>query len=281
MNKQKLVIIDSYALLHRAWHAIPPLETKNGLLVNAVYGFSALVLNIIKTSQPDYIMAAFDLAGPTFRHEEYDNYKAQRVKQADEFYDQIPLAREVLDALKIPILSQKGFEADDILGSVATQAYKKYPELEIFIVTGDLDTLQLVNDRIKVLTLKKGFNDIITYDVEAVKTRYDLAPKQIIDLKALMGDSSDNIKGVKGIGQKGASDLIREFGDVENLYKNITSPKIKERTRELLLADQKNAIHSKHLVTIVTDLKLDWDLAAMKFGDFDKNKVLEVFHNER
>jgi len=284
MNKQpttgglkKLVIIDSYALLHRAWHAIPPLETKNGLLVNAVYGFSALVLNIIKTSQPDYIMAAFDLAGPTFRHEEYDNYKAQRVKQADEFYDQIPLAREVLDALKIPILSQKGFEADDILGSVATQAYKKYPELEIFIVTGDLDTLQLVNDRIKVLTLKKGFNDIITYDVEAVKTRYDLAPKQIIDLKALMGDSSDNIKGVKGIGQKGANDLIREFGDVENLYKNITSPKIKERTRELLLADQKNAIHSKHLVTIVTDLKLDWDLAAMKFGDFDKNKVLEVF----
>src|SRR3989339_237210 len=237
MNKQpttgglkKLVIIDSYALLHRAWHAIPPLETKNGLLVNAVYGFSALVLNIIKTSQPDYIMAAFDLAGPTFRHEEYDNYKAQRVKQADEFYDQIPLAREVLDALKIPILSQKGFEADDILGSVATQAYKKYPELEIFIVTGDLDTLQLVNDRIKVLTLKKGFNDIITYDVEAVKTRYDLAPKQIIDLKALMGDSSDNIKGVKGIGQKGANDL-----------------------------------------------KLDWDLAAMKFGDFDKNKVLEVF----
>lgn len=277
MNKQKLVIIDSYALLHRAWHAIPPLETKNGLLVNAVYGFSSLVLNIIKQSQPDYIMAAFDLAGPTFRHTEYDNYKAQRVKQADEFYDQIPLAREVLDALQIPILSQEGFEADDILGSVATQAYKKYPELEIFIVTGDLDTLQLVNDRIKVLTLKKGFNDIVTYDIEAVKTRYDLAPKQIIDLKAIMGDASDNIKGVKGIGQKGASDLIREFGDVENLYKNIASPKIKERTRELLLADQKNAIHSKHLVTIVTDLKLDWNLQAMKFGDFDKNKVLEVF----
>lgn len=277
MNKEKLVIIDSYALLHRAWHAIPPLETKNGLLVNAVYGFSALVLNIIKTSQPDYIMAAFDLAGPTFRHTEYDNYKAQRTKQADEFYDQIPKACEVLDALKIPILSKEGFEADDILGSVATQAYKKYPKLEIFIVTGDLDTLQLVNDRIKVLTLKKGFNDIVTYDIEAVKARYDLAPKQIIDLKALMGDSSDNIKGVKGIGQKGASDLIREFGDVENLYKNIDSPKIKERTRELLLADQKNAIHSKHLVTIVTDLKLDWNLQAMKFGDFDKNKVLEVF----
>ncbi len=277
MNKQKLVIIDSYALLHRAWHAIPPLETKNGLLVNAVYGFSSLVLNIIKQSQPDYIMAAFDLAGPTFRHTEYDNYKAQRTKQADEFYDQIPLAREVLDALKIPILSKAGFEADDILGSVATQAYKKYPELEIFIVTGDLDTLQLVNDRIKVLTLKKGFNDIVTYDIQAVKDRYDLAPKQIIDLKALMGDSSDNIKGVKGIGQKTASDLIREFGDVENLYKNIDSPKIKERTRALLLADQKNALASKHLVTIVTDLKLDWDLQTMKFGDFDKNEVLEVF----
>jgi DNA polymerase-1 len=276
-SSKKLVIIDSYALLHRAWHAIPPLETKNGLLVNAVYGFSALVLNIIKQSQPDYIMAAFDLAGPTFRHTEYDNYKAQRVKQADEFYNQIPLAREVLDALEIPILSQEGFEADDILGSVATQAYKQYPNLDIFIVTGDLDTLQLVNDRIKVLTLKKGFNDIITYDIEAVKERYDLAPRQIIDLKAIMGDASDNIKGVKGIGQKGASDLIREFGDLENLYKNIASPKIKDRTRDLLLADQENAIHSKHLVTIVTDLKLDWSLEAMAFGDFDKNKVLEIF----
>lgn len=276
-NSKKLVIIDSYALLHRAWHAIPPLETKNGLLVNAVYGFSALVLNIIKQSQPDYIMAAFDLAGPTFRHTEYDNYKAQRVKQADEFYDQIPLAREVLDALEIPILSQEGFEADDILGSVATQAYKQYPDLDIFIVTGDLDTLQLVNDRIKVLTLKKGFNDIVTYDIEAVKERYDLAPRQIIDLKAIMGDASDNIKGVKGIGQKGASDLIREFGDVENLYKNIGNPKIKDRTRALLLADQKNALASKHLVTIVTDLKLNWSLEAMAFGNFDKNKVLEIF----
>ncbi|MCB9803121.1 DNA polymerase I [Candidatus Nomurabacteria bacterium] len=276
-KKEKLVIIDSHALLHRAWHAVPPLHNKEGLMVNAVFGFSSLILNIIKETKPDYMLAAFDLAEETFRHKKTETYKAQRVKQADEFYQQIPLAEDVLATFKIPVLSKGGFEADDVLGSIAKEVYEKHKNIEVYIVTGDLDALQLVNDRVKVVTLKKGFNEIMIYDPQAVRERFNLEPKQIIDLKALMGDSSDNIKGVKGIGQKGASDLIREFGSVENIYQNIDSPKIKDRTRELLKADHQAALDSKELVTIVNDLKLDWNLEQAKFGDFDAEEVYQIF----
>ena len=276
-KKEKLIIIDSHALLHRAWHAVPPLQTKDGLLVNAVYGFSSLVLNIIKETKPDYVIAAFDLPKPTFRHEKFEAYKAQRVKQADEFYDQIPLAEEILDAFNIPIISKAGFEADDVLGTIAQQVYKKHKEIETFIVTGDLDVLQLINDRVKVITLKRGFNDIVTYDLAAVKERYGLKPKQIIDLKAIQGDASDNIPGVKGIGQKGASDLIQQFRSVEGVYKNIDSKKIKDRTRKLLLEDKKAALESKELVTIVTNVKLGWKLNDAKFSDFDAEEVYKIF----
>ena len=276
-KKEKLIIIDSHALLHRAWHAVPPLHTKDGLLVNAVYGFSSLILNIIKETKPDYVIAAFDLPKPTFRHEKFEAYKAQRVKQADEFYDQIPLAEEVLEAFNIPIISQAGFEADDVLGTIANQVYKNHDNIETFIVTGDLDALQLVNDRVKVITLKRGFNDIVTYDIAAVKERYGLKPIQIIDLKAIQGDASDNIPGIKGIGQKGASDLIQQFGSVEGVYKNIDSDKIKERTKKLLLDDKQSALQSKELATIVTDMKLDWKLSEAEFADFDAEEVYQIF----
>ncbi len=276
-NNKKLVIIDSNALMHRAWHAIPALSTKDGLMVNAVYGFTSLLLKIITELKPDYIIAAFDLAGKTFRHHEYTDYKAQRVKQAQEFYDQIPLAKEVLEAFHIPVITKEGFEADDVIGTIAKTTYEKNPEVQTIIVTGDLDALQLVNKRTKVLTLKRGFNDTVIYDEAAVIERYGLKPEQLIDFKALQGDNSDNIKGVKGIGEKGASDLIKEFVSLENLYKKINSPSIKDRTRELLIKYQTEATLSKRLVTIVTDVPIEIDLNKATWNQYDANEVYKIF----
>ncbi len=273
---KKLVVIDSHALLHRAWHAVPPLSTKDGIMVNAVFGYTSLLLNIIKEIKPDYLIASFDVAGGTFRHEQYEEYKAQRVKQADEFYDQIPLAYEILEAFNIPILTKKGFEADDIIGTIAAQTYKNHEDVETIIVTGDLDTLQLVNGRVKVMTLKRGFNDTIIYDKTAVVERYGLNPDQLIDMKAIMGDSSDNIKGVAGIGLKGATDLIKEFGNLEDVYKNLDKIS-KDRTKKLLSEQKKEAFESKELVTIVQDVSIKWKLEQAKFSDFDPEEVYEIF----
>ena len=246
-------------------------------MVNAVYGFTTLLLKIIKELEPDYLLAAFDLAGKTFRHEEYTAYKAQRVKQADEFYQQIPLAQEVLAAFNIPVLTKAGFEADDVIGTIADTVYKKYKNIKTTIITGDLDALQLVNERTEVLTLKRGFNDTIIYDLNLVKERYGLEPEQLIDLKALKGDASDNIKGVKGIGEKGAESLIQEFGSLENLYKKIAQSEVKPRIKELLTQYKKEAFESKHLVTIVKDVPLSWELEDAKMSNFDPEKVYDIF----
>ncbi|RJQ34436.1 DNA polymerase I [Candidatus Parcubacteria bacterium] len=275
-KQEKLVIIDSHALLHRAWHAVPPLKTKDGLVVNAVFGFTSLLIKIIKELKPEYIVACFDLAGKTFRHEQYQDYKAQRIKQADEFYSQIPLTYEVLESFNIPILSKEGFEADDVIGTIAKKAYQN-KDLQTIIVTGDLDALQLVNDRTEIFTLKRGVNDTITYDIAAVKERYGLEPKQIIDLKAIQGDTSDNIKGVKGIGAKGAGDLIKKFGSLENLYVNLDKSELKERTKKLLQEQKKEAFASKELVTIVTNVPIDWQLEKARLADFDPEDVHKIF----
>ncbi|MDD5749721.1 MAG: DNA polymerase I [Patescibacteria group bacterium] len=276
-KQEKLVLIDSHALLHRSWHAIPPLNTKDGLMVNAVFGYSSLLLKIIQELKPDYIIATFDLAEKTFRHQKYSDYKAQRVKQADEFYNQIPLAYKVLEAFSIPIISQSGYEADDIIGTITEEVCQKYPHIQTTIITGDLDTLQLVNDKVKVFTLKKGLSDTITYDLTAVKERYGLNPGQLVDLKAIQGDASDNIKGVKGIGEKGANDLIRQFGSLENLYQKIEKADLKERTKQLLLEQKKEAFASKELLTIVKDVPLNWQLETARFENFDPEKVYQIF----
>jgi len=273
---EKLIIIDGHALLHRAWHAVPPLKTKDGLMVNAVFGFTSLLMKIIKDLKPDYIVACFDLAGKTFRHEEYKDYKAQRIRQADEFYDQIPLTYEILQSFNIPIITKEGFEADDVIGTIAKQVYQN-KNIQTTIVTGDLDALQLVNDHTRVFTLKRGVNDTITYDEAAVKERYGLEPKQLIDLKAIQGDASDNIKGVRGIGAKGANDLIKEFGSLENLYQKIEKSKLKDRIKNLLLEQKKEAFESKHLVTIVTNVPIKFDLDRAEFCNFDPEKVHAIF----
>ncbi len=276
-NKQKLVIIDSHALLHRAWHAVPPLQTKDGLMVNAVYGFTSLILNIIKELKPQYVLAAWDLPEPTWRHKDFVAYKAQRVKKEDEFYQQIPLAEEVMGALSIPVLSAVGWEADDIIGTVSKIVHEEYPQMEILIVTGDLDALQLVNGKVKVITLKRGFNDTVVYDEAAVKERYGLKPAQLIDLKAIQGDTSDNIPGVKGIGEKGASDLIKNFGNLEKVYQNLESSKIKARLKELLQAQKSEAFLSKKLVTISTAVPIKLDLGKAQWGQYRLEEVYNIF----
>ena len=200
-KNKTLVLIDAHALIHRAYHALPPLNTGKGELVNAVFGFSSILLKVLKDLAPDYIAATFDLAGPTFRHKEFEAYKATRVKAPDELYAQIGRVKEVLAAFNIPVFAKAGYEADDLLGTISHQLKTKNYKLKTIIVTGDLDTLQLVDENTNVYTLKKGVKDTIMYDEAAVRGRFGgLSPEQMNDYKGLKGDPSDNIPGVPGVG---------------------------------------------------------------------------------
>ena len=278
-KKKQFLIIDGYALLHRAWHAIPPLTTKEGELVNAVYGFTTILLTVIKEFNPDYLAVALDRKEPTFRRKEYKEYKAQREKQPDELYNQIDRLREVIGTFGIPVYEKAGYEADDVIGTICAQKSVDRKDVQSVIVTGDLDTLQLVDDNTVVFTLRRGIKDTIIYDERSVKERFDgIVPGQLIDFKALRGDVSDNIPGVRGIGEKTAISLIKEFGSLDNLYKNLDSPKIKDKTRVLLREQKKEAELSKHLATIVTNVPdLKFKLEDVAFGDFDRDKILKLF----
>ena len=218
MLPKRLVLIDGNALVHRAFHALPPLTSPNGVITNAVFGFSSILIKMIKELKPDYIVATFDLAGPTFRHEEFEDYKSQRVKAPDELYAQMGLVKEVLNAFGIPVYTRQGYEADDVIGTIVIKAQKN-DNLQIVITTGDLDTLQLVKGKkVVIFTLRRGVTDTVIYDEEAVKERYGLKPAQLNDFRGLKGDPSDNIPGVVGIGEKTAARLIGEFGSLDKLY---------------------------------------------------------------
>ena len=258
------MLIDGNAIVHRAWHALPPLSTKNGQIVTSVYGFTMLLLRAIKELNPTHIAVTFDLAGPTFRHLEYTEYKAQREKKPDALYEQIPLIRQVLKSFKIPVYTAEGFEADDVIGTIATTASNKN-KAKVYIVTGDMDTLQLVDQNISVFTLRKGLTDTLTYTPEVVKERYQLNPNQMVDYKALRGDPSDNIKGVKGIGEKTATQLIQQFETVENIYQELEKGDLDGVTKsvqEKLRISKDDAFLAKRLSKIKTDVEL-----AFKFND--------------
>ena len=274
---KKLILIDGNAIIHRSYHALPPLTTKSGELVNAVYGFSSTILSVIAKFQPDYIVATFDLAGPTFRHVEYEEYKATRVKADQALYDQIPRVKEVVRAMDIPIFEQEGFEADDLIGTLAARAEKEHQDLEIIIVTGDLDTLQLISPKTKVYTMRRGLTDAVLYDEKAVRERYHLAPTQMIDYKGLRGDASDNIPGVKGIGEKTAVELLEKYGTLEEVYKNLSE--IKGAIKEKLERDKVIAIQSKHLATINRQVPIDFDLEKAKTHQFDREKIVRLFQS--
>lgn len=276
------IIIDGNAILHRAWHAIPPLSTKTGLVVTGVYGFTMLLLRVLKDLAPSHIAVTFDLPGETFRHEAYEEYKAQRDKKPDELYAQIPLIRRVLEAMKIPVYTSEGFEADDVLGSFASWVCKEDPKAQVMIVTGDLDTLQLVNDRVSVFTLRKGMSDTVTYTPAMVRERYQLDPSQMVDYKAFRGDPSDNIPGVKGIGEKTAIQLLTDFGTLEAVYEAARGEdsRISKGVREKLLASEKEAMLAKKLSKIICDLKNvkpAFSVDAMKVGAVYRDMVAPIF----
>ena len=276
------MLIDGNALIHRGFHAIPPLHNKAGEQTNAVYGFTMILLRAIKDLKPTHIACSFDLAGPTFRHDEYADYKGTRVKAAQELYDQIPRVKDVVRALNIPIFEIAGFEADDVLGTLAVHICKEEKnKADVMIVTGDLDTLQLVNDCVHIYTLRKGITDIAVYDPAAVEERYGLKPSQMIDYKALRGDPSDNIKGVAGIGEKGAIQLIQDFGSIEHLYQAIhdgkAADKMKPRTLSLLTDQEEQARQSHHLSVIVTNVPLEIELPAYEFTQTHLTGISRLF----
>lgn len=276
---KRLVLIDANALIHRSFHALPPLTTKRGELVNAIYGFISILLRVLKEFRPDFIIAAFDLAEPTFRHLEFEEYKATRPKAPEEIYEQVPKTKEILRAFGIPILEKAGFEADDIIGTVSQKVAKE--DIENIIVTGDLDTLQLVNKNVKVYTLKKGITDTVIYDEKAVGNRYGLEVEQLRDFKGLKGDPSDNIPGVPGIGEKTAIGLLKKFGNLENLYKKLEKGEaegISEKLRAKLLEYKEQAFFSKKLATIREDVPLKFELRDFDWKkNYDRRKIEKLF----
>src|SRR3989338_2195237 len=281
---QRFMIIDGNALVHRAFHALPPLSTKDGTLVNAVYGFTTVLMKALKELKPEYAAVAFDLPGGTFRDELYKEYKAQRVKQPQELYDQFPLVKEVVRAFGIPVVEKPGFEGDDIIATLATRSNLpagkagvkgQVSGVDTIIVTGDMDALQLVDEHTKVYSFRKGFSDVVIYDEAAVKERYGLTPAQMIDYKSLRGDPSDNIPGVKGIGEKGATELLQRFGTLEKIYKTIDT--ISGRVGELLKERKDDAMLGKKLVTLVHDVPIDVSLEDCKLQPHDNIKLREGF----
>jgi len=278
-TKPKLIIIDGNAIIHRSFHALPPtLRTKDGVLVNAVYGFTSFLLKSLNEFHPEYVILTLDKAGKTFRHEAYAEYKATRVKAPDELYEQIPLVKRIAEVFDIPIFEKSGFEADDLIGTLCKQAENE-KNLETIIMTGDMDTLQLVSDKTKVYTMSRGLSDSVLYDIAKVDERYSLTPEQIIDYKALRGDPSDNIPGVRGIGEKTAIELLINFKDLDGVYKAAAKndKKIKPRTIELLNASHDNAFLSKELATIDCEAPIELSLEKARFATFNLEKVLNIF----
>lgn len=259
----KMVLIDGHSIIHRAFYGVPDLTNAEGLHTNGIYGFLNIMFRILDEEKPDYLMVAFDLSAPTFRHQMYEAYKGTRKGMPDELREQVPVLKELLAAMGIPLLMQEGYEADDLLGTMARKSEAE--GLDTVIVSGDRDLLQIATDRILIRMPKtrKGVTEIENYHAPDVKSVYQVTPAQIIELKALMGDSSDNIPGVPGIGEKGATALITAYGDIETAYAHVDEIKQK-RTREALREHFDMAVMSKKLATICVDAPVELHLEEAK-----------------
>ncbi|MBU1085781.1 MAG: 5'-3' exonuclease H3TH domain-containing protein [Candidatus Beckwithbacteria bacterium] len=297
--RKRLVLIDGHAIVYRAYYAFPPtLKTKSGEQANAVYGFLSILLSVVKELKPSHIAVAFDMGKPTFRHLEFADYKAQRPETDKELIDQIGMVKDSVKALNMPIFGVEGFEADDVIGTLAKQSYDK--KIEAMIVTGDQDAMQLVNGNVKVYVPARGRFPAMIYGTREVKERYGFTPKQMIDYKALCGDPSDNIPGIKGIGPKTAVGLIEKFGGVEGVYKRIAGgirplnneKKLKSKgyspltainsdvegisksVMEKLINGYEEAMKSKMLATIILDVPITLKLKKCVLCDYDKSKAI-------
>ena len=277
--EKRLIIIDSNALLYRAFHALPPFRTKAGQETGAVYGYLTILFKAIKELQANYIVATFDTKAPTFRHEKFQDYKAQRPLTPSGIISQIPVVKEVLDTFKIPVFAKEGVEADDLIATICTIAPRQEKDLEIYILTGDLDNLQLVNEKVKVYTSGKGIKDTVIYDINKVRERFGVEPEQMNDFKALTGDPSDNIPGVEGIGKKTAAEIIQKYGSIKNLYEELATDTavLKPKVKEALKQNKENALMSRELVEMKKDCDIDFKIEDCKFGNFNKEEVENVF----
>ncbi len=271
---ERLMLLDGNGLIYRGYFALPPLTTSKGELVNAVFGFCSIVLRGIADIQPDYLAVAFDLQGPTFRHEQYAEYKATRQRMPDDLRDQFPKVREVVAALRIPVYELAGYEADDVIGTLTVESESR--GLDTTIVTGDLDMLQLVTDHTRLMTTRSGVENTILYDPAKIADRFELVPGQMIDYKALKGDPTDNIPGVPGVGEKTAAKLIREFGTLDALYERIADVK-PDKLRDKLVEHRDSVFMGRDLSTIVRDLPVTLDLDAARIGDYDRETVIRLF----
>jgi DNA polymerase-1 len=274
MPNPKLVLIDGHSLAFRAFHALPlTLTAPGGELTNAVFGFTSMLLNVLRDQQPEYVAVAFDV-GRTFRHEMYAGYKGHRERMPDELRSQIERIKQVVEALNIPTFARDGYEADDVLATLAQQAERQ--GVDSLIVTGDRDILQVVDDHIAVLTSGRQFSDTIVYTPPSVQEKYGLRPDQLVDLKALVGDKSDNIPGVRGIGEKGATALLQQYGSLQAIYEHLDDVK-PDRAHKALVEGQADADLSQRLGRIITDVPVQLDLAACHTRDYNRARVIDLF----
>ena len=271
---KKLLILDSNSILNRAFYGVRYLSAKDGTPTNAIYGFLNILLKLIKEQEPDYICAAFDVKAPTFRHKQYEGYKAQRKPMPEGLAAQMPLAKDVLRAMGVTILEKEGYEADDIIGTVARLCEES--EISCFIATGDKDDLQLASDKTKVIltVTKSGYNETIIYDDKAVKEKYHVTPTEFIDVKALMGDPSDNIPGVKGVGEKTAMSLIEKHHSIEYIYENIDGIGLKGAMLQKMKDGREMAFMSKELATINRNTPIEFNAEKCVFDGFENNGEL-------
>ncbi len=287
-EKVKLLLVDGSALVHRAYHAYPNLTNKEGKLINVIYGVGSMLISSLKDEEPTHVAVAWDVKGPTFRHEEYIGYKATRPKTDEALLEQIPLTKEMIASFGIKEFERQGFEADDLIGSLAKKFYDQVDE--VVILTGDQDLMQLVNGKVKVLLPARGKVPAKLYGEAEVIERYGVKPKQIVDYKALVGDPSDNIPGVAGIGPKTASKLLQEFGDLEGIYVAVRQISgfgfqgsgfrvqdlgLSERVVRQLEEGRESAFLSQKLAKIKTDLDLEVELDNLKFEGLERDEVRE------
>lgn len=276
---KKLVLLDGHALLHRAYHALPATFTDaQGHPTNALFGFASMLLKIIREERPDYLVAAFDHPGPTFRHAQLTTYKEGRPQMALELASQVPKVKEMLRQLQIPFYEIEGFEGEDLLGSILAQIYHRPRlghDLDSLIVTGDRDSLQLVTPQIRVLAPKKGLSETILYDEAKVKADYGLSPAQIIDFKGLRGDPSDKLPGVYGIGEKTAASLLQKYGTLEEVYRHLGE--VEPKLAKQLAVEAEPAALSKKLATINLNAPLKFNLAEAALPKDFKKKMVMTF----
>lgn len=270
---KRLIIIDGNSIINRAFYALPDMSNSEGLKTNAIYGFTRMLFKIIDDYKPTHISVAFDKKAPTFRHKEFADYKAGRKKMPDELGQQLEPLKELLDTFNIHRMEMSGYEADDLIGTVSKMGEDN--DFKVYIVTGDKDAIQLASNKTTTLITKKGVGEVEEYNYDSVIERYEMTPTQFIDLKGLMGDKSDNIPGVPGIGEKTGIKLIKEFSSVENLIEN--TDKLKGSVKQKIEENKEQAVFSKKLATIIRDVPIEVSLDELSFGDYDKNTVIEEF----